>query len=70
MSSPSGRPSPQIRDDSIGYQLIAVDAVLAAVATGLVALRVYIRAFIVRPLGTDDLFMVPSLVGRSDHYMA
>lgn len=64
---PSSDPPPPGGDQNIGSRLVILQSILISVATTLVALRLYVRAQIVRGTGLDDFFLVLALVRRSAH---
>lgn len=61
---PSSNPPPG-GDQNIGNRLVILQSILISVATMLVALRLYVRARIVRGTGLDDFFLVLALVRKS-----
>ena len=69
MASPAAPPviPPQPIDaDRYGNTaFIIIEAVLVAIATALVFARLYVRQFILRSIGLDDLFIVVALVSHS-----
>ena len=64
---PSSGPPPPGGDQNIGNRLVVLQSILISVATTLVALRLYVRARIVRGMGLDDFFLVLALVRISTY---
>jgi hypothetical protein len=46
-----------------GPSLMIFNAVLISIVTFMVLLRIYVRAYMLRWLGVDDLFIIIALVG-------
>ena len=62
MASPLNIPLPPGGDRDRGLDLVAVYAVSLAIASILVALRIYVRVTIIRKVWWDEFFIVLGLV--------
>ena len=61
-SVPSVPPPPPDGDRNRADAVLVTETVFVAISTVLVLLRFYVRYFIKRKVGLDDMFIVPGLV--------
>ena len=61
-SIPSVPPPPPDGDRNRADAVLITETVFVAISTVLVLLRFYVRYFIKRKVGLDDMFIVPGLV--------
>ena len=52
-----------VNPETRGHTLVIVNAVLMTLVTFVVFLRLYVRVYLLRWFGIDDLFIIVALVG-------
>ena len=61
-SVPSLPPPPSDGDRNRGDSVLIIETLFVAIGTVLVLVRFYVRSFIKRKVGLDDIFILPGLV--------